>query len=613
MRSLRRFSRCACLGAISVVLVISLPGAAEAQLGPNIDPCDHIESADPLVPCQPAHLLNGGARSLNIVIVGDGFTQAQLGAYREAADEFVEQLLNTHPLGALSDAFSVYRLDVISPDAGIDRFVGSGCGFDPALLRNTALETGICGGLNAGGNGSQSSVRRLVNTANGTRLLEFTAQAGVMEDHVLVLVNNGLVLAGGAYFASARAFSSLIRSIDPSGVVTDYSPNREDWARMAIHEMGHGLFNLEDEYCGTGVGAPCSFDPTDETSEPARANVTIETNLAQLKWRQLVQPNPPALWPSEQVAACGGNGATFGGPADTVGLFEGANKESCGIYRPQAHCRMRETTAEPFCAVCRQRILWKLKDHIAGPLLFVLEKGTLPHHELLRAELILRRLEELGLLKGPDWPPGPTVPANTGDTLATQLGTVIDWLAGSEVPRLSLRDGEVEVNVYDPPPHTVGSQIGDGGAAFSAPGFAATALFVDGSMRFLLDTLYVKEQSGSGFQRHYAKIEYAIRSGTTTIEGTWPATGWKSIKLGGPFVNTPLRLEASAGGIPVPPTSGDLEVDVKVLMLDWQGVQELGNDTFSFGSAADFGAGEIVHVRDRPKYRITFSIVKPQK
>ena len=47
--------------------------------------------------------------------------------------------------------------------------------------------------------------------------------------------------------------------------------------------------------------------------------------------------------------------------------------------------------------------------------------------------------------------------------------------------------------------------------------------------------------------------------------------------------------------------------------LDWQGVQELGNDTFSFGSAADFGAGEIVHVRDRPKYRITFSIVKPQK
>lgn len=88
--------------------------------------------------------------------------------------------------------------------------------------------------------------------------------------------------------------------------------NPARWTSCALHELGHALFGLADEYGGDGFYGG--------STEPKEPNVTLDKRGA--KWRHLI-----------------------------VGAVAGGKGYDSGIYHPTHTCRMRIFPA-PFCAVC---------------------------------------------------------------------------------------------------------------------------------------------------------------------------------------------------------------------------------------------------------------------
>ena len=97
---------------------------------------------------------------------------------------------------------------------------------------------------------------------------------------------------------------------------------------VLIHELGHSVGNLWDEYIYEGAsGSP--------NSEPSAANATIETDPALVKWNEFFTGTPPVPTPPYY---------------DGYGLFEGAGWYTEDVYRPTDYSMMR-STAYPFFAV----------------------------------------------------------------------------------------------------------------------------------------------------------------------------------------------------------------------------------------------------------------------
>ena len=95
-----------------------------------------------------------------------------------------------------------------------------------------------------------------------------------------------------------------------------------------IHELGHSIGNLADEYLyETTYGPP----PT----EPNRANHTINTDPATVKWAEFIKGNPPVPTPNFY---------------DGYGFFEGGGSYDRGVYRPTENSMMR-STVYPFFEV----------------------------------------------------------------------------------------------------------------------------------------------------------------------------------------------------------------------------------------------------------------------
>ena len=56
----------------------------------------------------------------NLVLMGDGYRQQELGKFANDTQNFVDALLDTRPFGDLEAAIDVYRTDVASDDSGAD-------------------------------------------------------------------------------------------------------------------------------------------------------------------------------------------------------------------------------------------------------------------------------------------------------------------------------------------------------------------------------------------------------------------------------------------------------------------------------------------------------------
>lgn len=270
--------------------------ASDLQVGPTITT---------LVDHGPA------ATRYDLVIVSEGYTPAEMPAFRAGARAIVERLRATSPFTEYWRYLNVHRVEVVSAGSGVAGGRGG-----PAVL-GTHLE----GGPGDVASGSRGKVFDAVKRAPGA-------------DVVVVLVND------------------LFRSVAHTGY-TFVSAFDEALAHVAVHELGHSLGFLLDEY-EEHPRSRWDFVFANNLVEGVTnwggwgANLTTRRGRDEIPWRDWI---PMGVVPLP----------TPDGSGHAVGLYEGGMARERGWYRPSERCLMRDHF-DPFCAVCREAIVLRLSQ-----------------------------------------------------------------------------------------------------------------------------------------------------------------------------------------------------------------------------------------------------------
>ena len=231
------------------------------------------------------------ARGVNLVVLGDGYRAAEQELLQRDAGALVSLLQSDPGTRRHLAAFNIHVIESVSLDSGADddRFSDT---------RDTRFDSYY----------NCSQVQRLI-CADRVALEELArAEYGDVREIVL-LVNDSR--AGGS--GSGGSGLSIASRAEPE---------------IALHEMGHSLADLADEYVDGELIGPLA--PAFE--EGRFPNVTAITDPARVPW---------AHWIEDLDAVPSAPGEPG------VGLFEGGMYRSRGVYRPTATSRMREY-AEPF-------------------------------------------------------------------------------------------------------------------------------------------------------------------------------------------------------------------------------------------------------------------------
>src|SRR5882672_8785095 len=238
-------------------------------------------------------ILDNGPSSnrIDLVFVGDGYVETELGLYAVHVRDVLHYILSVPPFSTYGTFFNAHRVDVVSNESGVDNDPGLG------LSRDTALDMGFwCGGI-----------ERLlcVNVFKASQ----AAAAAPEVDHVCAVANS--VKYGGAGYP----FNDLATVAGGNGAALE----------IAVHETGHSIGNLADEY---DSGGPFTYTGP-EPVEPNVSTLPMDAMASSgSKW---------ARW-------LGDPGVGFGG---LVSTYEGAYSSLQGIYRPTFDSKMR-TLGPPF-------------------------------------------------------------------------------------------------------------------------------------------------------------------------------------------------------------------------------------------------------------------------
>jgi hypothetical protein len=316
----------------------------------TLDPKDRfIDRALPPSPGKLIALQQSGdpTDKVDFLILGDGYTRAELPKFEKDARRLMEQLFATSPYKEHRKDFNVWGLcpearesGIARPSTGIQRRSPLGCTYD-------AFDS-----------------ERYVLTFENRTLRDVASFAPYEFMEILV---NGQTYGGGGIFglygtvASDNAFSPYI----------------------FVHEFGHHFAGLADEYYTSDV----AYEVGKERLEPWEPNATA--NAKNPKWKSLIGAGVPLPTPwkkqefekashafqkeRRQIRAEGRPETEMEAlmtremkletnllGTDTwsgkVGAFEGAAYEATGYFRSQEDCIMFTRDEVPFCAACQAAI-----------------------------------------------------------------------------------------------------------------------------------------------------------------------------------------------------------------------------------------------------------------
>lgn len=232
-------------------------------------------------------IINNGssANRVDLAILGDGYTAAELQKYKNDVESFLQGFFAEEPFREYQRYLNVHRIDVTSSQSGADHPERS-----PAVFVNTALDaTYNCGGI----------VRLIcVNVSTVNNIVANTLGAD-QHDMVLVVVNDSQYGGSGGSVAVASTNAAVVE--------------------LVLHEEGHSFGFLGDEYTTQPPGC-------NNANEPFQPNITKETQRALIKWNHWIDPGTPV--PT--------NSTSPGVP----GLYEGALYCPLGLYRPTYRSKM---------------------------------------------------------------------------------------------------------------------------------------------------------------------------------------------------------------------------------------------------------------------------------
>lgn len=251
-------------------------------------------------------------KRINLVILSDGYQMAELDDFILDATNFTNDLFSQSPFLEYANYFNVYAIKVPSNESGADH-PGTGPATDETNwpIPITTVDTYFNATFDSFGNHFLLFYEIDENNVNNTQAIISNVLASnfPMYDQALILVNSAFYGGSGGEFSMAS---------------TGISSNE-----IAIHELGHSLFDLKDEY----------YPGDDLTAEAV--NMTQETNASLVKWENWM----------------GING---------IGIYQHTGSVIAETWYKPRHeeCKM-ELLNKPFCSVCKEGIIEKIHDMIS--------------------------------------------------------------------------------------------------------------------------------------------------------------------------------------------------------------------------------------------------------
>ena len=302
----------------------------------------HTEKVDVILESGPSN------EKLDIVILGDGYSTKEMDKFVSDAKRLGEVLLNAEPFKTRRNDINVWAVETPAQESGVSKP-------HPGVFKRTPLSAHYS---------SFDSERYVLSYDN--RTIRNVASA-VPYEFMVILVNEKTYGGGGIY--------NLYTTVAVDNKFSDY---------IMIHEMGHHMAGLADEYYSSSI----SYEAPSIEVEPWETNITALLDKGNLKWKDLVEEGTPVPtpWNKEEFDKHGyeiqkerkelraakvdesvvedlfmrelNKQDEFYAQEqyrDKVGAFEGAGYNQYGMYRPQLDCIMF-TRHNVFCKVCQRSI-----------------------------------------------------------------------------------------------------------------------------------------------------------------------------------------------------------------------------------------------------------------
>ncbi|MCX5894473.1 MAG: M64 family metallo-endopeptidase, partial [Proteobacteria bacterium] len=236
------------------------------------------------------------------VFLAEGYTESELQKYKDDSKRIINYFISSSPWNEYRSFINIYTIFTPSNQSGADH---------PS--QNTYVDTAFDATFDSYG------IDNLL-TVNDAKAFNAAAQVPAF-DAVFILVNDEQ--NGG------------------SGGATVVISNGPAAAEIALHEAGHLIAHLSDEY---------------ETPYPisqeleGMPNITGETETEAIPWKDWIDPETPLPTP-ETIT-------------DRIGLFEGAGYSATGIYRPKHNCKMRELGVQ-YCEICSEALIRNIYNFVS--------------------------------------------------------------------------------------------------------------------------------------------------------------------------------------------------------------------------------------------------------
>lgn len=273
-----------------------------------------VSDAHRVAPHRYLHRGGDSRRAIDVAIVGEGYTAAEMDSFYVHAARAVGAIMSYEPFKSHSGNFNFVAVEACSSESGVST---------PRLgdWKKTAFSSHF----------STFYSDRYLTT--GRVFAIHDALTGVAYEHIIVLANTDEYGGGGIYnsYTLTAARHPLFEPV-------------------VVHEFGHSFGGLADEYFYDDDDLMESLYPLDV--EPWEPNITTLVDFGR-KWRDMLAPDTPVPTPADSVAQF---------PA---GVYEGGGYLAKGIYRPADECRMRNNTWPVFCPACEDALDSLIRFYVA--------------------------------------------------------------------------------------------------------------------------------------------------------------------------------------------------------------------------------------------------------